>query len=94
MKGFFLYTRTYNLLVICLRLSDLQNKDVVDIKTGEKIGNVIDIVISSDTGNILKMIIYDNRGFVKLFRSNDEMSISWDQIKKIGTDVILVSRNL
>lgn len=81
-------------MVILLRLSDLQNKDVVDIKTGEKIGNVIDIVISSETGNILKMIIYDNKGFIRMLRGNDEMSISWNQIKKIGTDVILVSRNL
>ena len=40
------------------------------------------------------MIIYDNKGFIKMLRGNDEMSISWSQIKKIGTDVILVSRNL
>ena len=77
-----------------LRLSDLQNKDVVDIKTGEKIGNVIDIVISSETGNILKIIIYDNKGFIRMLRGNEEMAVSWSQIKKIGTDVILVSRNL
>ena len=53
------------------------------IKTGEKIGNVIDIVISSNSGNILKMIIYDNKGFFKTLRGNEEMSISWNQIKKI-----------
>lgn len=76
-----------------MRLSDLQNKDVIDIKTGEKIGNVIDIDISYETGKILKMIIYDNRGFIKLLRREEELSISWEQIKKIGTDVILVSRN-
>ena len=29
-----------------MRLSDLQNKDVVDVKTGEKIGNVLDVLIS------------------------------------------------
>lgn len=76
-----------------MRLSDLQNKDVVDIKTGEKIGNVIDIDISYETGKILKMIIYDNRGFIKMLRREEELSILWEQIKKIGTDVILVSRN-
>ena len=76
-----------------MRLSDLQNKDVIDIKTGEKIGNVIDIDISYETGKILKMIIYDNRGFIKLLRREEELSISWEQIKKIGADVILVSRN-
>ena len=76
-----------------MRLSDLQNKDVIDIKTGEKIGNVIDIDISYETGRILKMIIYDNRGFIKMLKKEEEFSILWEQIKKIGADVILVSRN-
>lgn len=75
-----------------MRLSDLQNKDVVDIATGDRIGNVIDVQISRDTGNILKIIIYDKKGFFNMIRT-DEVSISWNQIKKIGSDVILVSRN-
>lgn len=77
-----------------MRLSDLQNKDVVDILTGEKIGNVIDVEISNDTGNILKMIVYEKKGIINVLRGGDEVSISWTQIKKIGTDVILVSRSL
>lgn len=77
-----------------MRLSDLQNKDVVDVITGERIGNVIDVEISSDTGNILKMIIYDKKGFINMLKGSEELSITWSQIKKIGTDVILVSRNL
>ena len=66
-----------------MRLSDLQNKDVVDIKTGDKIGNVIDAEISSDTGCIKKLIIYDKTGFLNII-SKEEVSISWNQIKKIG----------
>lgn len=76
-----------------MRLSDIQNKDVVDIATGERIGNVIDVEISSDTGNILKMIIFEKKGFINTLRG-EESYISWQQIKKIGADVILVSRNL
>lgn len=75
-----------------MRLSDLQNKDVVDIKTGDRIGNVIDVEISNDTGAITKLIIYDKKGFFSMMRT-DEISISWDQIKKIGKDVILIGRN-
>ena len=75
-----------------MRLSDLQNKDVVDIKTGDRIGNVIDVEISNDTGCITKLIIYDKKGFFSMMRT-DEISISWDQIKKIGKDVILIGRN-
>lgn len=77
-----------------MRLSDLQNKDVVDILSGEKIGNVVDAEISNETGNIMNIIIYDRRGFISMLKGKDEVSISWQQIKKIGSDVILVSRNL
>ena len=77
-----------------MRLSDLQNKDVVDILTGEKVGNVIDVEISNDTGNILKMIIHDKKGLINMLKGGDEVSITWSQIKKIGTDVILISRNI
>ena len=75
-----------------MRLSDLQNKDVVDISSGDRIGNVIDVEISSDTGNIMKIIVYDKKGLFNMLRS-DEISISWNQIKKIGSDVILVTKN-
>ncbi len=77
-----------------MRLSDLQNKDVVDLSTGNKIGNVIDVEISNETGNILKIIIYDKRGFLSTLRGGEELKINWSDIKKIGSDVILVSRNL
>ena len=71
-----------------MRLSDLQNKDVVDVATGKRIGNVID----AETGSIIRLIIYDKKGFFSL-KASDEVGIKWSQIKKIGTDVILVTKN-
>ncbi len=76
-----------------MRLSDLQNKDVVDLSTGNRIGSVIDAEISDKTGNIMKIIIYDKKGFLSVLRGGEEVCINWSQIKKIGSDVILVSRN-
>ena len=76
-----------------MRLSDLQNKDVVDIASGDRIGSVIDAEISKETGNIMNLIIYDKKGFFNMIRG-DEVSIPWSGIRKIGSDVILVSRNL
>ena len=80
--------------MISVRLSELQNKDVVDIMTGEKIGNISDVEISNVTGNVLKMIVYEKKGLINMLRGGEEVTITWSQIKKIGTDVILVSRNL
>jgi uncharacterized protein YrrD len=39
-----------------MRLSDIQDKDVVELKTGVKIGNIIDIKITKD-GNIESLIL-------------------------------------
>lgn len=77
-----------------MRLSDLQNKDVVDIVSGDRIGNVIDAEISLETGNILKLIIYNKKGFFSTLRSGEEINITWSQIKKIGSDVILIDKKL
>lgn len=75
-----------------MKLSDLENKDVIDMKTGEKIGNVIDVEIS-DLGMISKLLLYEKKGIIKTIRGVENDSILWNQIKKIGSDVILVNKN-
>jgi len=59
-----------------MRLSDLQSKDIVDINDGKMIGNIIDVLINND-GSMNSLIV--------------EIEIKWNQVKKIGEDVILVS---
>ena len=71
-------------------LSELQNKDIVNIKDGKKIGNIVDISISND-GAIVGLIIQKVK--FSLFRGNNDEEIKWNQIKKIGEDVILVDTN-
>jgi YlmC/YmxH family sporulation protein len=73
-----------------MHLSDLQNKDIVNIKDGKKIGNIVDVKIDSN-GYMISLIIQKNK--FTLFRGNDEEEIDWKQIRKIGEDVILVDIN-
>lgn len=68
-----------------MRLSEIQKKDLVNINTGEKVGNIIDVNIDS-SGNIISFII--SSGF--RFFSSDEVEITFSDIVKIGEDVILV----
>lgn len=72
-----------------MRLSEIQNKDVININTGMKIGNIIDVKVNSETGKIESLIL-EKRKFSSIFSSNDEIEIYWNQINKIGEDVILV----
>ena len=71
-----------------MRLSDLQNKDVVDLKSGVKVGNIIDIKINTN-GTIISLVL-ERRRFSKLFSSSDEVDVPFEKISKIGEDVILI----
>ncbi len=71
-----------------MRLSELQNKDVINLKDGKKIGNIIDIVIDKN-GKMESLIIEKNKLF-SVFSSKEELEIKWNQIEKFGEDVILV----
>ena len=72
-----------------MRLSEIQNKDVINLNSGMKVGNIIDIKINSKTGKIESLIL-EKKKFSSIFNSNDEIEIYWTQINKIGEDVILV----
>ncbi len=72
-------------------LSELQNKDIVNID-GRKIGNIVDINIDNN-GSISPLIIGRNKISFNIFKNNNDEEIKWNQIKKIGEDVILVEPN-
>ena len=72
-----------------MHLSDLQTKDVVNINDGKKIGRIIDAVIN-DTG-IIEYLSIEKRGSLNnLFNKDNETTITFKQIKRIGEDFILV----
>ena len=40
-----------------MRLSEIQNKDVINLNSGMKVGNIIDIKTNSETGKIESLIL-------------------------------------
>lgn len=73
-----------------MRLSELQNKNIVNLNDGKMIGNIIDIDINQE-GISSEIIVEKSKFLISRFSSNGEVSIKWKQIKKIGQDVILVN---
>ncbi len=71
-----------------MRLSDLQRKDVVSIKDGRRLGRIIDVEIDG-IGEIQYLVIEPRRLF-HFFGGNEETTVTFKQINKIGEDVILV----
>lgn len=73
-----------------MRLSDLQDKDVINIVDGKKVGNIIDVALENSTGKMESLIVEKSKFFISMFSNKDEIEIRWEQIEKIGEDVILV----
>ena len=68
-------------------LSDLQSKDVINLIDGKKIGSIIDVNIDK-SGKIVEFSVQRKRF---LFFSSATVFVRWEQIDKIGKDVILVN---
>ena len=74
-----------------MRLSELQNKNLVNVSNGKNIGNIIDVNIDYQSGNI-KSFIIESKGSILTFSNKDnDMEVKWNDIQKIGEDVILVN---
>ena len=71
-------------------MSDLQVKKIINVSTGRNMGNIIDFDIR-ENGTIEGLIIEQNKNIFSLNRESDTR-IYWDDITKIGEDVILVKK--
>ena len=70
------------------RLSDLQTKDVVNVRDGKNFGRICDMEMDAQTGNILRLVLPGRPRFFGLFGRDEDRDILWDQIKLIGIDAI------
>lgn len=73
-----------------MRLSDLQNKTIINLSDGKNIGNIIDLEINDD-GTAAGLVVEKHKFLISSLTSKKELLIKWEQIKKIGEDVILVN---
>lgn len=73
-----------------MRLSDLQRKDIIDVNSGKRIGRIIDVEINEENGNMISLIIEKSKYLKSVFANEVETKIRYEQIKKMGEDVILI----
>ena len=72
-----------------MKLSELQDKKIINITDGKNIGTISDLEINED-GYITYIHALERRFFIKIFSTNKETIFKINDIKKIGKDVILV----
>ena len=74
--------------MIC-SFSELRTKEIVDVKTGLKIGYADDIGIDTSNGTIVSMTVYGKSRALGLLGRDDDITIKCSDIELIGEDAIL-----
>ncbi len=70
---------------------DLVEKDVVNIKNGEVMGRFDDVEIDTTKGKITSFYIEEAGKFIGMLGKTKPKRIRWEEILKIGMDVIIVN---
>lgn len=69
---------------------DFKQKEVINITDGKILGFVIDVQADFDNGEIRSIIVAKTGKIFNSVNSKSNVTIPWNNIKKIGEDVILV----
>lgn len=76
-------------MVYCF--NDIKCKEVINIKSGCRLGYPDDIEIDGCTAKVCKLVIYGRARCFGLFGREEDIVIRWGDIEVIGEDTILVS---
>lgn len=72
-----------------LRIADLRYREVINVCTGLRIGYVSDVQMDVVNGRIMALVIPGRVRFFGLFGREDDYIIPWENIRKMGSDIIL-----
>lgn len=65
-------------------------REVINTLDGRRLGNIVDVEIDLQTGRIVAVVVPGQAKVLGVFGKGDDYVIPWENIKKIGEDVILV----
>lgn len=72
------------------RITDMHNKQVINICDGCCLGCVDDVEVDTCTAQLLAIVINGRPKWFGLFGHEDDIVIGWNNIEVIGEDSILV----
>lgn len=78
--------------MVC-KVSDLRHKEVINAKSGCRLGFVDDVEIDTKNAVVISLVIYGRWRCFGLLGRDEDIIIKWDCINLIGEDTILVSYN-
>lgn len=77
-----------------IRVFDIMEKEIINVKNGKRMGFIIDIDMDIYEGKVVLFIIFGDGSRSFFLRGGDEEVIFWNDIFKIGCDIIIVNIGL
>lgn len=77
-----------------INLSEMREKEIININDGSKIGLIYDFEIDLEMGKIISIVVPGPGKILGIFGRSNDFIVRWDSIVKIGTDAILVDINI
>ena len=75
------------------RIVEMRSKQVINVKTGERIGCVCDVEVDVKDARLIAIVVYGPLKCFGLLGRGEDIIIRWDDIEVIGEDTILVNHN-
>ena len=75
-------------------ITDMREKEVINLKDGCRLGNVCDVEFDTCSGSIVSIIIFGRGKAFGLFGRGEDIKVCWNDIKVIGDDTILVDATI
>jgi YlmC/YmxH family sporulation protein len=73
-----------------VRIYDLKQKEVINIKDGCRFGFICDIEIDEHCGTVISIIVPGPGRVFGMFGRDQEYKIPWENVCQFGDDIILV----
>ena len=72
------------------RLSDLREKEIIDVSDGSRLGYVSDVSVDLLEGKIEALVVHGRLRLFGLLGREDDVVFPWASIRRFGEDTILV----
>lgn len=75
-----------------MRLSDLGDKEIVNLANGSRYGQLAnaELLFDEQQGYIRAILVPEERGRMNFFGNRDFLQLPWNSIRKIGEDIIII----
>lgn len=73
------------------RMGELRNKEVINVKNGDRIGFISDVEIDTRTAALTAVVVYGRLRLFGLLGREPDLVVPWKDIALIGEDTVLVN---